>query len=77
MSAGFDHNLARNFDRAVIAKLTVKKILHQIDYIETMVTCGSEGGDMKIVLPDWFAECGSICAAWRSWPNNSRSNKTS
>lgn len=56
MSAAFDHNLARNFDRAVIAKLTVKKILHQIDYIETMVTCGSEGGDMKIVLPDWFAE---------------------
>jgi hypothetical protein len=45
-----------HFNEAVIAKMTVKKVLHQIDYIETLIAVGQPGHDIKLTLADWFTE---------------------
>lgn len=44
------------FNEAVIAKMTVKKILHQIDYIETLIAVGDPTQHIKLTLADWFTE---------------------
>jgi hypothetical protein len=45
-----------NLNEAVIAKMTLKKIMSQIDHIETLLAYGENGVDLKMTLGDWFAE---------------------
>jgi hypothetical protein len=44
------------FNEAVIAKLTVKKVLHQIDHVEMLIAMGDPCHDIKLTLSDWFTE---------------------
>lgn len=39
----------------VIAKMTLKKVMHQIDHIETLLAYG-EGVGMKMTIADWLTE---------------------
>ena len=48
--------MRNQFTEAVIAKLTVKKVLHQIDHIETLIALGDSGGDIRMTVSDWFTE---------------------
>ena len=43
-------------NEAVIAKMTIKKIMSQIDHIETLLAYGEQGVDLKLILGDWFTE---------------------
>lgn len=45
-----------NLNEAVIAKMTLKKIMSQIDHIETLLAYGEQGVDLKMILSDWFTE---------------------
>lgn len=53
-----------HLNEAIIAKMTLKKIMSQIDYVEGLLTygvdvAGKDGGlapDLKMVLADWFTE---------------------
>jgi len=45
-----------NLNDAVIAKMTLKKIMSQIDHIETLIAYGEQGVDLKMTLGDWFTE---------------------
>ncbi len=44
------------FNEAVIAKLTVKKIMHQIDHVETLIAMGEQCHAIKMTLSDWLSE---------------------
>lgn len=45
-----------NVNEALIAKMTIKKIISQIDHIETLLAYGENGVDLKMALGDWFNE---------------------
>lgn len=54
-----------HLNEAIIAKLTVKKVMNQIDHVEALLAYGAvaemptSGGlapDIKMVLGDWFTE---------------------
>lgn len=54
-----------HLNEAIVAKLTVKKVMNQIDHVEALLAYGSvadmpsSGGiapDIKMVLSDWFTE---------------------
>lgn len=48
--------MKHHFNEAVIAKMTVKKVLNQIDYIETLIAYEQPGHDIRLTLSDWFTE---------------------
>lgn len=61
-----------HLNEAIIAKMTIKKVMSQIDHVETLLAYGGmpqvsargaeyaqQGGlapDIKMILADWFAE---------------------
>ena len=45
-----------NINDAVIAKITVKKILSQVDQIETLLAFGGTEIGVKMTLSDWLTE---------------------
>jgi hypothetical protein len=45
-----------NMNDAVIAKITVKKILSQVDQIETLLAFGGTDIGVKMTLSDWLTE---------------------
>ena len=46
----------KKFHEAMIAKLTVKKLLSQIDYVETALTAASAEPNLKFAVSDWLME---------------------
>lgn len=52
-----------HLNEAIIAKMTIKKIMSQIDHVESLLAYGAgvsaQSGlapDVKMILADWFAE---------------------
>lgn len=54
-----------HLNEAIIAKITIKKVMSQLDHVETLLTYGvpraeqKEGQlapEIKMVLADWFTE---------------------
>lgn len=45
-----------NFHNAVIAKLTVKKLLNQVDHVETMLHVGTTEPALKFAVSDGLSE---------------------
>ena len=45
-----------NINDAVIAKMTVKKVLNQIDQVEALLAFGTGDAGVKMTLADWFTE---------------------
>ncbi len=45
-----------NMNDAVIAKMTVKKVLNQIDQVETLLAFNETDAGVKMTLGDWFTE---------------------
>lgn len=45
-----------NLNQALVTKMTIKKIISQIDQVEALLAYGSPGADIKMVLADWFTE---------------------
>lgn len=43
-----------HFNEATIAKMTVKQVLHQIDYIEILVALGDPAHNIRTTLEYWF-----------------------
>ena len=43
-----------HFNEATIAKMTVKQVLHQIDYIEILVALGEPAQNIRQTLEHWF-----------------------
>jgi hypothetical protein len=44
------------FNDAVIAKMTIKKVLHQLDQTETLLAVHDTDPSLKLTLADWFTE---------------------
>ncbi len=55
------------FHSAVIAKLTVKKLLSQVDHVETMLTVGSTEPVLKFALADGLSEMRLHLRKLESW----------
>ena len=45
-----------HFNEATIAKMTVKQVLHQIDYIEILVALGEPAQNIRTTLEYWFED---------------------
>lgn len=43
-------------NEVLVAKLTIKKIMSQIDHVEALLAYAEPATDLKLVLADWFAE---------------------
>ncbi len=57
----------KKFHNAVIAKLTVKKLLSHVDHVETMLTMGSTEPALKFALADGLTEMRLHLRKLESW----------
>jgi hypothetical protein len=59
------------FNQAVIAKLTVKKLITLTDQVETLLACTPHEPSIKLAASDWFTEMRVHLRKLEAWSEQS------